>query len=155
MKIEIVKGEDNPVAEFFSSSTSTPETDATWEKLCCSGESWYSIAEKVKVLSQRLECERDELRELLRQTQELCHEYLDAKIKTERERIEAQDTVERLTEQGLDLLDENRSLRRGRNKTLKLGNKLADECERILGLGLHQNTLPRFKAALDAWRENN
>jgi hypothetical protein len=127
MKIEIVKGKDNPIAEFFSSSTSTPETDATWEKLCCSGGSWYSIAEKVKVLSQRLEHERDELRELLRQTQELCHEYLDAKIKAEQECDEA----------------------------LELGNKLADECERILGLGLHQNTLPRFKAALKAWRENN
>ena len=43
-----------------------------------------------------------------------------------------------------------------RNNELKdVGNKLADECDRILGLGLHQNTLPRFKAALEAWRKNN
>ena len=42
-----------------------------------------------------------------------------------------------------------------RNNELKdSGNKLADECDRILGLGLHQNTLPRFKAALEAWRKN-
>ena len=41
-----------------------------------------------------------------------------------------------------------------RDETLKIGNNLADECERILGLGLHQNTLPRFKAALEAWRKN-
>ena len=76
MKIEIVKGEDNPVAEFFSSPTSTPETDATWEKLCCSGESWYSIAEKVKVLSQRLECERDEARELAHRFRSLYYTQL-------------------------------------------------------------------------------
>jgi hypothetical protein len=33
MKIEIIKGEDNPVAEFFSSPTSIPETDTSslWE----------------------------------------------------------------------------------------------------------------------------
>ena len=41
------------------------------------------------------------------------------------------------------------------NELKDLGNKLADECDRILGLGLHQNTLPRFKAALEAWRKNN
>ena len=41
------------------------------------------------------------------------------------------------------------------NELMDSGNKLADECDRSLGLGLHQNTLPRFKAALDAWRKNN
>ena len=40
------------------------------------------------------------------------------------------------------------------NELKDFGNKLADECDRILGLGLHQNTLPRFKAALEAWRKN-
>ena len=47
------------------------------------------------------------------------------------------------------------SLKKTSNETLKLGNNLADECDRILGLGLHQNTLPRFKAALEARRKNN
>ena len=47
------------------------------------------------------------------------------------------------------------SLKKTSDQTLKLGNNLADECDRILGLGLHQNTLPRFKAALEAWRKNN
>lgn len=48
----------------------------------------------------------------------------------------------------------NEPLKNTSDEALKLGNKLADECERILGLGLHQNTLPRFKAALEAWRKN-
>jgi hypothetical protein len=110
MKIEIIKGEDKPVAEFFSSSTNTPETDAVWKS---------NDAVKQLMTSRSLELERNELRELLRQTQELCHEYLDAKIKAERERIEAEDTVDRLTEQGLDLLDENRLLRRKLAKAKK------------------------------------
>lgn len=47
------------------------------------------------------------------------------------------------------------AIERERDEAIKLGNKLADECDRVLGLGLHQNTLPRFKAALEAWRKNN
>ncbi len=41
-----------------------------------------------------------------------------------------------------------------RNNLFKLGDKLTEECERILGLGLHQNTIERFKAALEAWQDN-
>ena len=41
-----------------------------------------------------------------------------------------------------------------RNNLLDLGDKLAEECERILGLGLHQNTIERFKAALKAWQDD-
>jgi hypothetical protein len=118
MKVEIVKEEYNPVAEFLSPITSIPETHSVWKS---------NDAVKQLMTSRSLELELNELRELLGQTQELCHEYLDAKIKAERER----------------------------DKALEFANKLADECERILGLGLHQNTLPRFKAALKAWRENN
>jgi hypothetical protein len=40
-----------------------------------------------------------------------------------------------------------------RNNLFKLGDKLADECERVLGLGLHQNTIERFKLALEAWQD--
>lgn len=54
-----------------------------------------------------------------------------------------------------DLVFENRSLRNKQEDTLRLGNKLAEESERILGLGLHQNTLPRFKAALADWTKAN
>jgi hypothetical protein len=48
-----------------------------------------------------------------------------------------------------------RKLEKGFDETLRLGNKLADECERILGLGLHQNTIERFKLALNNWKEKN
>ena len=75
-----------------------PKTNAAWESLFSSGESWNSIAEKIKVVSQDIECEHYE--------------------------------------------------------TLRLGNKLAYECERILGLGLHQNTIERFEKALEDWKQN-
>lgn len=52
------------------------------------------------------------------------------------------------------LFDEAENIRIERDEALRLGNKLADECERILGLGMNQNTLLRFKNALKAWREN-
>jgi hypothetical protein len=45
-----------------------------------------------------LEEERDDTRELLRQTQELCHEYLDAKIKAERELAKAKEELTMLEE---------------------------------------------------------
>jgi len=61
---------------------------------------------------------------------------------------DSQDEVLRLT-------FENRKLTQGIDEVLILGNKLADECERILGLGLHQNTTERFKAALEAWKNYN
>jgi hypothetical protein len=61
MKIEIIKGTDNnPVAEFFSSS-STPETDAAWA--CFKG--YMEPLQDVKDLSRKLERERDEAREAL------------------------------------------------------------------------------------------
>ncbi len=37
-----------------------------------------------------------------------------------------------------------------RNNLFKLGDNLAEECERILGLSLQQNTIERFKIALKA-----
>jgi hypothetical protein len=109
MRIEIVEGEDNPVAEFFSSppgttvmfnasSSSTPETDR--------------LAEGFK---------RDTLPD-------------DVKLDI--------------------LFSYTRKLEKGFAETLKIGNKLAYECEKVLGLGLHQNTIERFKSALSKWREN-
>jgi hypothetical protein len=90
MTIEIVKGEDNPVAEFFSSSN-TPETVIIKDLI----ENLNSWAEeyKGKPISLSLFRVATILREL------------------EQERDEARDTVERLTEHGLDLLDENRLLK--------------------------------------------
>jgi len=53
--------------------------------------------------ARKLERERDEARKFLRQTQELCHEYLDAKITAERERDEAREEV-RLLQAILDII---------------------------------------------------
>ena len=49
-------------------NTPTPRTNARWEKLCCSDQSWYQIAEEIKLDCRQLETElaavteqRDEL----------------------------------------------------------------------------------------------
>jgi len=57
MTIEIMKGNDNPVADFFSSSN-TPETDAC--KSATRGESIFDLCE-------RMERERDEAREQIKE----------------------------------------------------------------------------------------
>ena len=44
--------------------TPTPRTDARWERLCCSGQSWYQIAEEMK-----LDCRQKE-RELTAVTEQ-------------------------------------------------------------------------------------
>jgi hypothetical protein len=51
----------------------TPTTNAKWERLCCSGQSWYQIAEEMKLDCRQLESElttvteeRDRLAEVLR-----------------------------------------------------------------------------------------
>ena len=41
----------------------TPTTDAKWETLCCSGQSWYQIAEEMKLDCRQRERELDEARE--------------------------------------------------------------------------------------------
>jgi len=55
--------------------TNQSDSTALYQKLC---DAVYEI--------QGLRRERDGAREFLRQTQELCHQYLNAKIKAERER---------------------------------------------------------------------
>jgi hypothetical protein len=55
---------------------------------------------------------------------------------------------------GVDPYDMAARIEWHRNNLFKLGDKLADECERILGLGLHQNTIERFKAALKSWQDD-
>lgn len=72
MKIEIIKGDDNPVAEFFSSpARPTPETDAFAIKFKtpCGEKYWVPVD-----LSRRLERERDEAQ---KQCNEL-HEQIEA-----------------------------------------------------------------------------
>jgi hypothetical protein len=38
-------------------NTDTPTTNARWETLCCSGQSWYQIAEEMKLDCRKLERE--------------------------------------------------------------------------------------------------
>jgi regulator of replication initiation timing len=88
MKIEIITGADNnPVAEFFSSS-STPETDAFTTSFTSiddpEGNKRWVPSEFARVL--------------------------------ERERDEARNISEKLSKQGLDMMDENRSLKRERDE---------------------------------------
>jgi glycine/D-amino acid oxidase-like deaminating enzyme len=46
-------------------NTPTPTTNARWERLCCSGQSWYQIAEEMKLdcrqLERKLTAAREEL----------------------------------------------------------------------------------------------
>jgi hypothetical protein len=46
-------------------NTDTPTTNARWEKLCCSGQSWYQIAEEMKLDCRQLERELTAAREEL------------------------------------------------------------------------------------------
>ena len=129
-------------------------------------EEYRSIAENIgadKAVSEKEKaiCERNEaLNKMADALQEVDLRTLDyERMKQERDEAlesralrqilcDSQDEVLRLT-------FENRELTQGIDQALILGNKLADECERILGLGLHQNTTERFKAALEAWKNYN
>jgi hypothetical protein len=62
MTIEIVKGEDNPVAKFFSSPTSTPETDAFRDSQFTDR---VDEMNKLYDLAEKLERKRNELFEAL------------------------------------------------------------------------------------------
>lgn len=66
MTVEIVKGEDNPVAEFFSSpAANTPETYALYERLLAENPGNFIYLEEFLELASRLERERNELFEAL------------------------------------------------------------------------------------------
>jgi hypothetical protein len=65
MTIEIIKGQDNAVAAFFSAATQTPETDACWDKYLRYPYSDIGTGD-IRILAQRLERERDEAKQQLR-----------------------------------------------------------------------------------------
>jgi hypothetical protein len=48
-----------------SQSSESPETAALWEKECCSGRSWYQIAENLKLHAREMERERNEFLSLI------------------------------------------------------------------------------------------
>jgi hypothetical protein len=64
----------------------TPTTNARWERLCCSGQSWYQIAEEMKLDCRQLERELTAAREELVETRKdfMClAELLDGHDATE------------------------------------------------------------------------
>jgi len=64
----------------------TPTTNARWERLCCSGQSWYQIAEEMKLDCRQLERELTAAREELVETRKdfMClAELLDGQDATE------------------------------------------------------------------------
>jgi hypothetical protein len=62
MTIEIIKGDNNAVTDFFSSQSNTPETDAAWA--CFKG--YIEPLQDVQDLSRKLERERDDARKELK-----------------------------------------------------------------------------------------
>jgi phage-related minor tail protein len=142
----------------------TPETDAfaiKFKTLC--GEKYWVPVD----IARKLERERDEARKELEEYRSIAENIGAVKAVSEKEkaiceRNEAQEyskatwqSLRDSQDEVLRLTFENRELNQGIDEALILGNKLADECERILGLGLHQNTTERFKAALEAWKNYN
>ena len=139
MKIEIVTSADNnPVAEYFSSS-STPETDAAWS--CFKG--YMEPLQDVKDLCRKLERERDEAREecdKLKQLLAADSERVDAYLGVCIERDEARGALhnyqcdavaweiltkakherDRLREVVIQTLNANRHLADGDNCTLAI-----------------------------------
>ena len=59
MTIEIIKGHDNEVADFFSSPSNTPETDALRKSI----DSGANAEAQMTSFARKLERERDEARE--------------------------------------------------------------------------------------------
>lgn len=92
----------------------TPETDAVAEK------NIYGVACKVDVdFARKLERERDELQDALEHAQMTIGSIVSPSdkatlelIKVTKERDEARDIVEQLTNHGLDLMDKNKLLKR-------------------------------------------
>ena len=129
----------------------TPETDAAWQ-------ADKDIVYRVET-SRKLERERDDTNAELNIKYIEYDRLFNEAEKIRQERDEAMKELEEYRSIAENIgakkaVSEKEKAISERDETLKIGNNLADECERILGLGLHQNTLPRFKAALEAWRKN-
>ena len=79
MTIEITKGSDNPITDFFSSQSNTPETDAATHDLSdygppvpCSWGDWVAAD-----FARKLERERDEAREQNVKVRDIAEKALD------------------------------------------------------------------------------
>ena len=83
----------------------TPTTNARWEKLCCSGQSWYQIAEEMKLDCRQLERELTAARE---EITILKSKYADHHAEAERLTSE----IRSVTEQRDELLRYNEAFRK-------------------------------------------
>lgn len=73
MKIEITNGAETPVAEFFSSPSSTPETHGIFRNAKIADHPPARLAATLIVKCEKLERERDEARELAKEA-DLAHD---------------------------------------------------------------------------------
>ena len=148
------------------SDTPTPETDATWHSFTGNTE----FANNVKDLSRKLERERDEANYFLKELAEVdgqlklrINELCGVLQKAEQERDEASDMVEKLTDQGLDLMDANRTLKRERDEAWAVAGELANVASKYLSFLLavtpskanetHEKETMKVIAALKRWKE--
>jgi hypothetical protein len=86
MTIEIIKGGDTPVTQFFSSPYSTPETDAVTNRLFCNVSADFA---------RKLKYERDEARN---KYDNLATEHMLVVNKLCKERDDARDALSRIDE---------------------------------------------------------
>ena len=93
----------------------TPETDAFFFRIDIDWDMEVEFARK-------LERERDEADRSLEKEKIALKYIIKRAIETERDRDDARNMVEKLTEQGLAMMDENRSLKREIKKLKKSSN---------------------------------
>jgi hypothetical protein len=104
MTIEITKGSENPVAEFFSSPSNTPETD---EVSSYEG-NWDTKALRMTYHARRLERERDEARNELLEQARLLGMSSEREAKLISERDEALEEAEYYRERYEELKDQTK-----------------------------------------------
>lgn len=105
------------------------ETNAAWEKLCCSDLTWYCIAEKMKAYCQEKERERDEAREELSlkcQSVTIASGTISDLFKKS-ERLEKQ--IEGLNNFANERFDEIQRVRRERDEAREQNAKLREIAE--------------------------
>ena len=104
MKIEIIKGDNNPVSDFFSSPSNTPETDAEFDGI----NAFCKEDRKLNAMTsyaRKLERERDEAREELKKLEgayEDATNYYARMIELKEERDEARESLKHITEYGTE-----------------------------------------------------
>jgi hypothetical protein len=97
MTIEIIKGKDNSVAEFFSSPSNTPETDEQFKSF----PAYFEIdlfCRKLERQRDEARAERDEASELLASEKITRNHIIRRSVQVERERDEWRECAEKLAE---------------------------------------------------------